>query len=188
MHTTPDEQPNAKNTNTTNANGDPQAKGDNGAAGTTTPTVEDQLKDAQAKAAEYLDGWQRARADFANYRKRAEKEREEAYQIAAVEVLAKLLPVLDDFDLAVANVPSERAGEDVFKGFQMIHRKLMVLLENAGIKAIHPVGEKFNPAHHEALGEDPAGAVPAGHITLVLRKGYLYGERVLRAALVRVAS
>jgi molecular chaperone GrpE len=185
MHTTPNDN-DAKDAGATG-----EATTNNGAPTAETPltpTLEDQVREAQTKAAEYLDGWQRARADFANYRKRADKERDEAFQLATVEAYGKLLPVLDDFDLAITNVPPDRANEDVIKGFQMIHRKLSVLLENTGIKVINPVGEKFDPALHEALGEDPAGDVPAGQVTLVLRKGYVYGERVLRAALVRVAG
>jgi molecular chaperone GrpE len=157
--------------------------GSNGSTG-----VEMQLADAQAKAAEYLDGWQRARADFANYKKRAEKEREEAYQVAAADTLRKLLPVIDDFDRAISNVPTEKADDDVIKGFSLIHRKMVSLLENSGIKVINPVGETFNPAQHEAIGQDDSSDVASGHITVVLQKGYLHGDRVLRPALVRVAS
>src|SRR5512137_1066926 len=91
--------------------------------------LEMQLADAQAKVNEYLDGWQRSRAEFANYKKRAEKERDEAFQNGAVETLRKLLPVMDDFDRAVSNVPAEKVDDDVIKGFSLIHRKLLTLLE-----------------------------------------------------------
>ncbi|MBX3064679.1 MAG: nucleotide exchange factor GrpE [Anaerolineae bacterium] len=189
MHTKPEDLQNKPSNGEAEGNGKATgAPNSNGTSIPVTGTVEDQLKEAQSKAAEYLDGWQRARADFANYRKRADKERDEAYQNAAAETLAKLLPILDDLDLAINNVPAERANDDVVKGFQMIYRKLGLLLEGAGIKVINPVGEPFNPTQHEALGEVPAGDVAAGHVASVLRKGYLYGDRVLRAALVRVAS
>ena len=146
------------------------------------------LSDAQAKASEYLDGWQRSRAEFANYKKRAEKERDETYQNATVETLRKLLPIFDDFDRAVANVPADKADNDLIKGFSLIHRKLLSLLDNAGVKAINPVGEEFDPAFHEAIGRDESSDVHSGHITVVLQKGYVYGEKVLRPALVRVAA
>jgi molecular chaperone GrpE len=160
----------------------------NGSNGSTGTGVEMQLADAQAKAAEYLDGWQRSRADFANYKKRAEKEREEVYQVASAETLRKLLPVIDDFDRAIANVPTEKAEDDVIKGFSLIHRKMLGLLDNSGIKVINPVGEAFNPALHEAIGQDDSSDVASGHITAVLQKGYVHGDKVLRPALVRVAS
>jgi molecular chaperone GrpE len=146
------------------------------------------LADAQAKANEYLDGWQRARAEFANYKKRAEKERDEIYQNATVESLRKLLPIIDDFDRAVANVPADKADDELIKGFSLIHRKLLTLLDNAGVKVIDPVGQEFDPAFHEAIGRDESSDVHSGHITVVLQKGYVYGDKVLRPALVRVAA
>ncbi len=173
---------------TEHVNGGPQS------AESAEPTVpaetslETQLLEAKAKAAEYLDGWQRARADFVNYRKRSEQERADAYQNASVETLRKLLPVIDDFDRALANVPADKANDDVIKGFNLIHRKLLTLLENAGIKVINPAGEVFNPAYHEAIGQDESSDVPSGHISTVLQKGYLHGDKVLRPALVRVAA
>ena|ERR1041385_4706680 len=160
-------------------------------AETTVPaetSLDIQLTEAKAKAAEYLDGWQRARADFVNYKKRSEQERADAYQTAAADTLRKVLPVIDDFDRALANVPIDKADDEVIKGFNLIHRKLVTLLENSGIKVINPVGEMFNPAFHEAIGQDESSDVPSGHITTVLQKGYVYGDKVLRPALVRVAA
>jgi molecular chaperone GrpE len=150
--------------------------------------LEKQLAEAQAKATEYLDGWQRARAEFVNYRKRAEKERDESFQNASAETLRKILPIIDDFDRAVSNVPADKADDEVIKGFSLIHRKLLALLESSGIKVINPVGEKFDPAFHEAIGQDESSDVPGGHITVVLQKGYVHGDKVLRPALVRVAA
>jgi molecular chaperone GrpE len=152
------------------------------------PSLEVQLTEAQAKANEYLDGWQRARAEFANYKKRAEKERDEVYQNAAVETLRKILPVIDDFDRAVANVPPDKADDEVIKGFSLIHRKMLTLLDSAGVKVINPVGEVFDPAFHEAIGRDESSDLESGRVTAVLQKGYVHGDKVLRPALVRVAS
>jgi molecular chaperone GrpE len=151
-------------------------------------TLDAQLTEAKAKADEYLDGWQRARAEFANYRKRADREREEAYQNAAVETLRKIIPIIDDFDRAVSNVPPDRADDEIIKGFSLIHRKLASLLETTGIKIINPVGEEFNPAFHEAIGREESSNVPSGHVSTVLQKGYVYGDKVLRPALVRIAA
>src|SRR6478672_3360429 len=114
-------------------------------AGTTPTNTDADLAGVQAKAAEYLEGWQRARADFANYKKRAEKEREEVYQIAAADMLRRILPVIDDFDRAISNLPAGKEDDDVIKGFTLIYRKLLNLLDNAGIKVLNPIGEVFNP-------------------------------------------
>jgi molecular chaperone GrpE len=190
MHTKPDEQNQSSSNgaaNETPVNQNATAE-ENPKVESVTVSPEEQVKEAQVKAKEYLDGWQRERAEFANFRRRIDKEREELSQSAAVEVLGKFLPVLDDFDLAIANVPADQVNEEVMKGFQMIHRKLVGLLDNAGVKVINPMGEPFDPTQHEALGQDPAGDLPAGHISAVLRKGYSYGNKVLRAALVRVAG
>jgi len=147
-----------------------------------------ELESCKSQAAEYLEGWQRARAEFVNYKKRADKERDDAYQNGVIDTFRKLLPVVDDFDRAVANVPPEMANTDVIKGFVLIHRKLLGLLESAGVKVINPVGEVFNPAFHEAIGQDESSNVPSGYISTVLQKGYVYGDKVLRPALVRVAA
>src|SRR5215813_159056 len=92
-------------------NGEAQPENVAGAAANgkvTETSLEAQLAEAQAKAAEYLDGWQRARADFVNYRKRSEQERADAYSNATVDTLRRLLPVIDDFDRALANVPADK--------------------------------------------------------------------------------
>lgn len=151
------------------------------------PSLEVQLTEAKAKAAEYLDGWQRARAEFANYKKRADKEREEIQRNTAVETFSRLLPVIDDLDRAITNIPTGKADDEIAKGLNLIHRKFLSLLDNAGVKVINPIGEPFNAAFHEALGQDESDTVASGHITTVSQKGYMYGDRVLRPALVRVA-
>src|SRR5256885_1078810 len=120
----------AQNAQDTSSKADEQGTVPNGAkpvdnstaAGNADPragdvSLESQLTVATAKANEYLEGWQRARADFVNYKKRADKERDEAYQNGAVDTLRKLLPVIDDFDRAIANIPAEAANIDVIKGF-----------------------------------------------------------------------
>src|SRR5436190_8964397 len=169
-------------------NGGPHSAESAEATVPTETSLETQLTEAKAKAAEYLDGWQRSRADFVNYRKRSEQERADAYQTASAETLRKLLPVIDDFDRALANVPADKGDDEVIKGFNLIHRKMLMLLESSGITVINPVGEVFNPAYHEAIGQDETSDVPSGHITTVLQKGYLHGDKVLRPALVRVAA
>jgi molecular chaperone GrpE len=184
----PTDQNNTTPADSTNGTVNASAAAEGGKPETTESDLETKLTEAQSKANEYLDGWQRARADFANYKKRAEKERDEAYQNAAVDTLKKILPIVDDFDRAVSNVPGEKADDDVIKGFTLIHRKFLNLLDNAQIKVINPQGEAFNPAFHEAIGQDESSDVPSGHISSVLQKGYMYGDKVLRPAMVRVAS
>lgn len=147
-----------------------------------------ELEAARRKAQENLDGWQRERADFVNYRKRAERDLREMQQTAAVETLLLLLPTLDDFERAMANVSDDLRQQPWLEGIAAIQRKLQKTLEDQGITAVDPVGEVFDPSRHEAVAVDTAAGVSSGHITATLQKGYLHGDRVLRPALVRVAS
>jgi molecular chaperone GrpE len=150
--------------------------------------LERQLAEAKAETAKNLDGWQRAAAEFANYRKRSDKERGETYQLAAVDTFKKILPVIDDFDRAIQGIPTAQTNGLAYDSLVILHRKLVSLIESAGVKIINPLGEPFNPAYHEALGEDSGTDKASGQVTVVLQKGYVYGEKVLRAAMVRVAS
>ncbi len=187
----------AETTNKSNTptNGtDNAAKPNNGNATATAEaaappiSLEQQLSDAKADAAKHLDGWQRAAAEFANYRKRTDKERAETYQLATVETFKKLLPVIDDFDRAIQSIPADQANGRAYEGLTIIYRKLIALLEASGIKVINPAGEAFNAAYHEAIGQDDGTGKPSSQVTVVLQKGYLYGDKVLRAALVRIAG
>jgi molecular chaperone GrpE len=151
-------------------------------------TVEEQLAESKAEAAKNLDGWQRATAEFINYRKRVDKERIETYANAAVDTFQKILPIIDDFDRAIAFIPADRQDDKALEGFRQIHRKFLNMLEATGVKRIDPAGQTFDPAFHEAIGQDEDTGKPANTVTVVLQKGYLYGDKVLRAALVRVAK
>lgn len=153
-----------------------------------TQPLEAQLEEARRKADEYLSGWKRALAEFDNYRKRAEKEREEIFQNATIETLRRLLPVIDDFERALGSISAEQAEDETLKGFVLIHRKLISLLESANLTQLDPMGQAFDPTRHEAIGQEPSSEVASGHVCAVLQKGYLYGERVIRPALVRVAE
>jgi molecular chaperone GrpE len=154
----------------------------------TEKTLEEQLSEVKAEAAKNLDGWQRATAEFVNYRKRVDKERTETYANAAVDTFKKILPVIDDFDRAIGFIPADRQDDKALEGFKQIHRKFLNMLESTGVKQINPVGEAFDPAFHEAIGQDEDTGKTANTVTVVLQKGYLYGDKVLRAALVRVAK
>ncbi len=159
---------------------------------TTEPPVSDlaaELEKARAEAAEYLDGWQRARAEFANYRKRVEREREENFQDARNSMLVRLLPVIDDLERAMASVPAELADHPWVHGIRLIGDKFNAILDAHGLQVIDPLGEPFDPTRHQAVGtDDSPDAGNSGHITAVVQKGYACGDKVLRPALVRVAN
>jgi|FLYN01.1.fsa_nt_gi molecular chaperone GrpE len=150
-------------------------------------SLAEQLAKAEAQAKEYLEGWQRARADYANYKKRVERELQESYQNASVDLLTKLFPILNDFERAMSNVPSELEGHTWLEGVMLIQKKFQKLLEENGVAVVDPTDEPFDPNFHEAVGTDEDTAVQSGYVTATLQKGYRVGDKVLRPALVRVA-
>lgn len=151
-------------------------------------SLEDKLAAAEAQAAEYLDGWQRARAEFSNARKRLEKSRIEARRNATVEVIGRLLPVLDDFGRALENVPETIAEDDWFDGIALVHRKLTGILEEENIERIEAVGAPFDPNFHEAVMQEESEEYESGVVIKELQSGYRLEERVIRPAMVIVAA
>jgi molecular chaperone GrpE len=144
-----------------------------------------QLAEAQAKAQEYLDALQRERADFVNYRRRVEQEKEQMGQWTTGETVKKLLPVLDDLELALSNRP---ADEPWANGVELVYRKFQSILEKEGVVRIEAEGKPFDPNLHEAIMQEPSETHESGAVAAVLRQGYMHGERVLRPALVKVAE
>lgn len=149
--------------------------------------LQKELAETQEKANQYLDGWQRSRAEFANYKKRVEREQADTYQRAAGSIIKRYLEVLDDLDLALRNAPAEGDGAQWASGVQLIYRKLLTILDSEGVTPMDAAGAPFDPNFHEAIGMEPNEDVPSGHVCEVLKQGYLQGEKVLRPALVRVA-
>ena len=149
----------------------------------------EQLNQAQAQAAEYLDGWQRARAEFANYKRRTEAERIELSATAGADVLMRVLPAIDDFDRAANTLPDELKDHAWINGVMLIYRKLLNTLEASNVKPIvvQP-GDTFDPTIHEAITHEDSDQFSSGQIIAELQRGYKMGERVLRPAMVRVAK
>ena len=146
------------------------------------------LIEAQKQANTNEDGWQRARAEFANYKRRIERERSELFQRAALDTLKALLPIIDDFDRAFESVPEAFSEDPWLGGVSMIQRKFVSLLELYEVEAIDPTGEAFDPNLHQAIGAEESEEVESGHVITTLQKGYRAGDSVLRLALVKVAS
>ena len=150
----------------------------------------EELEEAKRKEAEYLDGWQRARAELANARKRFQREQEQAYAGARADVLLRMLPVVDDFERAFATLPDEMAEEEKawLGGIRLIWRKFQALLQQEGVSAIEAVGQEFDPHLHQAVTHEPSETVPEGQVIDEMQKGYQMDGRVLRPSIVRVSS
>ena len=147
--------------------------------------LQKQLEEAEAKAAENLDGWQRSQAEFHNYKKRVERDREMDYASMKGDIIKKMLPVLDDLERALANRPADDSWAN---GMELIARKFQNILESEGVKRIEAEGQPFDPNFHEAISNEPNEEVESGHVIAVVQNGYMLGERVIRPAMVRVAQ
>lgn len=148
-------------------------------------TLKEQLDEAQAKAAENLDGWQRSQAEFINYKNRVQRDREMEYAAMKGDIIRKMLPVLDDLERSLAHRPE---GDSWADGMELIARKFRSVLEAEGVKRIEATGQLFDPNFHEAISSEPSEDIESGHIIEVVQNGYMLGERVIRPAMVRVAA
>jgi len=146
------------------------------------------LDEMTDKAEEYLDGWQRARAEFANYKKRVLKENSEIHQVARGDVIKIYLDILDDLERALDDRPTQEEGKSWAEGIDLIVQKLRTRLEVEGVRPMNPLGEEFDPLIHEALMKEDTDEYESGRIIEVVQEGYWIGDKVLRPALVRVAA
>lgn len=158
-----------------------EATAENGAA------TGQELDTLKAQAQQYLEGWQRERAEFANYKRRMEQQQKDAYSNATADVLKKVIPVIDDFDRAFANIPDELSSNSWVSGTTMIQRKLHKILDDFGVTLVDPQGEIFDPTQHEAVVMEDSDTVESGHVIEVMQKGYVQNDRLIRPALVKVA-
>jgi len=150
--------------------------------------LQDELGQARTKANEYLDGWQRSRAEFANYKRRVEREQSQVYQTASGAVIKRFLNILDDLERALKNRPPTGDGASWAEGIELVYRKLISILESEGVKPMQTDGQMFDPNLHEAIVSEVSDQHESGQIIEAVQQGYLLGDKVLRPARVRVAK
>ena len=143
------------------------------------------LAEEKQKAGTYLANWQRAQADFINYKRRSEQEREETSKFANSALMLNLLPVLDDLERALASIPPELAEVSWVDGIKLIKRNLRVSLEAQGLSPIKTVGEPFDPRFHEAVRQDEG---KEGIVVGEVQKGYKFHDRVIQPSRVVVGN
>ena len=143
---------------------------------------------ALARADEHLALAQRAAADYANLKRRTAEEREAQLGLANASLLAKVVALADDFDLAIEHVPADARATPWLEGIAAIDRKLRALLDSEGVTPIESLGRPFDPAIHEALSHVAGSGRPEGEVVAEIRRGYLIRDRVLRPALVAVSD
>jgi molecular chaperone GrpE len=163
----------------------PEPAADPAVDATDVPEDESDLERAQREAAEYLDHLRRLQAEFDNFRKRTLKQQSHAVELAAQPVVARLLEVLDDFDLALMSAEQQPDFEKFRKGVELVYAKLRDALRAEGLERMEAEGKPFDPEQHEALMQTGEGE---GDLVVgdVLRPGYTLKGRVIRPAGVRV--
>lgn len=142
----------------------------------------------RAKADELLDKYKRSLADFVNYRKRQERDREEETLRIRMDVIRQFLPVVDDFERALKNVPDEHAKASWVEGITLIERKLKSILAGLQVSPIEALGQPFDPNLHSALLMDHSDEYPPGTVMEELQRGYRLADRVLRPTIVKVSN
>ena len=149
--------------------------------------LEVELESAKAEAASYREDLQRLKAEFDNYRKRIVKEQTSLLERASASLVHRLLPVLDNFELAVASAEESREFERMLKGIEMVFGELKEVLGAEGLAPIHAKGKPFDPNVHEAALQVDGDGEGEPYVADELRTGYTYKGMVLRPAMVKVA-
>lgn len=155
------------------------------AAGTPLDTASPlaELEEERAKAQTYYAGWQRAIADFQNYKRRIEDQRAHDQRLHNLSFVLNILPAIDDLERALASVDTTLAGFQWVEGIRQIHRKLEGALQASGVQEVSADGADFDPNVHEAVSQE---AGEEGKVVRVLQKGYQMGDRLIRPAMVMV--
>ena len=143
------------------------------------------LVEEKTKAEEYLANWQRSQADFINYKRRSEKEKEELGEYSRAAIVQCVLPILDDFERAISAIPDQTVDSNWIEGVRMIERKLRTILESEGLSCIEAIGEPFDPNQHEAVRQDQG---EEGVVLDEVQKGYKFNDKVIRASQVVVGN
>jgi molecular chaperone GrpE len=151
-------------------------------------TLKARLAEAQNRAREEHDSFLRARADFANYKRRTDEEKESLRQYLSSDLLTRLLPILDNFERALQASAQTQDYEKLVGGVNAVHRQMLDLLAREGVTPIDALNQPFDPNYHNAVATESDTDQPENTVVEELQKGYLLGGRVLRPTLVKVSG
>jgi molecular chaperone GrpE len=146
------------------------------------------LEKAERQRDEYYDRLLRKTAEFDNFRKRTERERQSLADAAAADLISELLPLVDDLERALQADAGDEASSAYRRGVELIHRQLLEVLRKRGVRPIDALGSDFDPYFHQAVSHEPADNRRDGEIIEEFRRGYMLGDRLLRPAMVKVAK
>ena len=150
--------------------------------------LRERLEENQHRAQEYLEGWQRSRAEFANYKKRILRERELLHDEVKGRVIKDYLDILDDLERALKERPEGEEGSTWAEGIELIYKKLHDKLDAEGVRPMRAEGVQLPPNLHEAIMTEESDEFESGQVIDVIERGYWIGDRILRPARVRVAA
>lgn len=153
----------------------------------TLKQLSEKLAEEQEKSREYLNRLKYLQADFENYRRRVEKEVQDAVQRGNEQLVACLIGILDDLENAIQAGEATENKDALLEGVSMVHKNLGKLLENEGLERLECVGQAFNPNLHEILAQIPTSEHESGTVLEEARKGFLFKGKVLRPSIVKVA-
>jgi molecular chaperone GrpE len=172
-------------------NGDAQTEQAQESATTPQLSAEElqaRLMQIEQESTSYRDQYLRATADLKNFKRRTEEERASLIRNATAGLIMKLLPIVDDFELAMQHAPAEVRESPWFSGVEGVQRKLQLVLEGEGVRPIEAEGQPFDPNFHDAVMREDAGPVHAGRVVQDLRRGYLLHDKVIRPSMVKVGQ
>lgn len=149
--------------------------------------LEKKLDEKEKQCSEYLEMLQRMAAEFDNYKKRTARERQNIYDDAARDVIAAFLPVIDNFERALALIEKEE-NSPIKEGIEMVYRQIKEVLEKLNVEEIKAVGEVFDPRYHNAIMHIEDDSFGENEIVEEYQKGYICGDKVLRHSTVKVAN
>jgi molecular chaperone GrpE len=148
----------------------------------------DRADELQRERDEFKDLLLRKTAEFDNYRRRTERERQAQSETAAADLLGELLPLVDDLERALQAESGGEGAEAYRRGVELIHRQLMEILRKRGVKPIEALGADFDPHHHQAVAHEAVAGHREGEVIEEYRRGYMLGDRLLRPSMVKVAK
>lgn len=160
------------------------AEGEAGPESAEDPLIAELRKQAEDNHNRFL----RAQADFDNYRRRTQKEKEELAQYASLKLVSQLLPVLDNFERALQSGGDAQGSDSFAKGVEMIYRQLMQVLEAEGLRRMDAAGTPFDPELHQAIMQVESEAHEEGTVVEVVQNGYWLKDKVIRPAMVKVSG
>ena len=156
------------------------------ASGESTEEGTSSGKEENAELVQLKDKYLRTLAEYENFRKRSEKEKAQMFELGAKSIIEQLLPVVDNFERALEHIPEEEKENSFVKGVEGIYKQIQKMFSDCDIQAIEAVGQKFNPALHNAVMTEEEGDAEEDTVTADLQKGYTYRGNVVRHSMVKV--